>query len=239
MKSGSEKGRFLRIYLLGYNLIAFASWMWVASVCLSPKYRHHLFNGSAKSTDLWQDISLPLKIAQTLSVLECLHSVFGIVRSSSVATVTQVVSRLHIVWLIWRLIPAARSTNAFVITVVAWTLTELIRYSFYAIQATCRFVWFPLVWLRYSIFIPAYPLGILGEVICIWTSLDFLRSTPSLRTYPVPMPNILNFHVDLFALYWAILIGYLPGSVYLYMHMVNRRARVLGAPSNQEAQKVA
>lgn len=227
-----------RVYLIGYNTVAFACWMWVCVVLLSFKHSQNALKQPLNPAKLWEELALPLKVAQTLSLLECLHSLLGLVRSSLFPTTVQVVSRLHIVWIIWRLVPEGRQTNALILTVVAWTLTELIRYAFYAFQNVFSSVWFPVVWLRYTIFIVTYPLGILGEVLSIWASLDYLRDTPALRAYPVPMPNMFNFQLDLFTLYSVMLLVYLPGGVYLYRHMLDRRTKVLGSVPSQDVQKV-
>ncbi len=42
----------------------------------------------------------------------------------------------------------------------AWTVTELVRYSFYTFQAASWAAPYALVWLRYSLFIVLYPIGV-------------------------------------------------------------------------------
>jgi very-long-chain (3R)-3-hydroxyacyl-CoA dehydratase len=213
-------------YLLWYNTIAFVSWATVAFFFLKNYNRNE---GAYKNGDLlWNSLRVPLLFAQTLSLLEVANSFLGITPSDGITTMVQVFSRLHIIYFIWRLIPNSRESLAFSVTVAAWTSTELIRYSYY----TCQILFshqkiFLLKWLRYSLFILAYPLGILGEMRCIWVSFSFLRKTAHLRAYPKAMPNFFNFQMDLFLVYCFVFLLYIPGGINLYMHMMNRRAKAL------------
>ena len=44
------------------------------------------------------------------------------------------------------------------ITVVAWTIIELVRYPYYMLN-TVHINFYPLLWLRYTLWIPLYPIG--------------------------------------------------------------------------------
>ena len=58
-------------------------------------------------------------------------------------------------------IPALQSTPAAGVLILAWALTEVIRYPSYALGQSCP-GW--LNWLRYTIFIPLYPIGAGAEM---------------------------------------------------------------------------
>ena len=77
-------------------------------------------------------------------------------------TVQQVLGRVYVVWVVLHLLPPAQLSVGFPLLLLAWTLTEMIRYSLYAVSLVST----PprlLTWLRYSFFIPAYPTGVTGE----------------------------------------------------------------------------
>ena len=216
-------------FLLIYNIVSFLSWGVVAYLLFQVPYDTLFFSNVSF---LWDTIAIPLYVAQTLSLIEVGSSLLGYVNSNSTTTMLQISSRLYIIFFVWRLIPTSRHTRAFVLTIVAWMITELIRYSFYACQIFLKSDnFFLLKWLRYSIFLLVYPLGIIGEMICVWCSLNYIRDTPSLRAYPTPMPNFLNFQLDLLPLYFAILVCYIPGGLFLYSHMLKRRSKVLNSSS--------
>ena len=65
-------------------------------------------------------------------------------------------------WGVLHLLPPAQLSVGFPLLLLAWTLTEMIRYTLYAVSLVST----PprlLTWLRYSFFIPAYPTGVTGE----------------------------------------------------------------------------
>jgi len=58
---------------------------------------------------------------------------------------------------------------------LAWSTIELVRYPFYLLSDhhCCPS---PLTWLRYSAFMPLYPVGIIGEVALILLSLPEIKA---------------------------------------------------------------
>ncbi|CAI7818724.1 unnamed protein product, partial [Closterium sp. NIES-54] len=61
------------------------------------------------------------------------------------------------------------------ILLLTWSLSEVIRYPQYAFSLLgCCPEW--LTWLRYTAFIPLYPIGIFaGEIALMYSSLLFIR----------------------------------------------------------------
>lgn len=116
-------------------------------------------------------------------------------------TVMQVASRLLLVWGIVHNFPAYTvSSVAYSTMLVAWSVTEVIRYSFFAMN-----LWFEgdvpagLQWLRYAFMLPKdditmwltkldryntffilYPLGISSECWLIYLAIE-----PAKRVHPV------------------------------------------------------
>ena len=52
----------------------------------------------------------------------------------------------------------------------AWTLTEIIRYSYYTLNLMNTNVGI-ITWLRYTLFIVLYPIGVTGELLCYYFAL--------------------------------------------------------------------
>ncbi|EAQ91103.1 hypothetical protein CHGG_03038 [Chaetomium globosum CBS 148.51] len=106
------------------------------------------------------------RITQTFAIMEVVHAL-------------TVASRLFLVWGICYPFPQL-NTNVFYSTMlVAWSLTEVMRYSYFALkQIDAVPAW--LHWLRYSAFLVLYPVGISSEVAmtlsAIWGPADELSS---------------------------------------------------------------
>ena len=91
---------------------------------------------------------------------------------------------------------------------IAWGVTEVIRYSFYAFKQVGEAP-AVLTWLRYTTFIVLYPLGVSSELAMVWLALPLIRKR-GIGHYP--MPNALNMS---FSWYWvciAIAMFYVPGA---------------------------
>jgi hypothetical protein len=151
----------VKYYLAAYNAIAFLFWG-AYFICF-------IASGFALSPlNL-----LLLNIAQGMAVLEILHTVFKWVKSPVGSTAAQVASRILVLVAInWFLSPAAPMVFRVGVLIVsfAWSITELVRYSFYFLglfDIQPR----PLLWMRYSFFIALYPLGVTGEWLILITPL--------------------------------------------------------------------
>ncbi|MDA9081618.1 protein tyrosine phosphatase-like domain-containing protein, partial [Candidatus Dependentiae bacterium] len=77
------------------------------------------------------------------------------------AALMQWAGRTHVLIAVTHAIPQLQTTTAAGILIVAWALTEVIRYPSYALSQSCP-GW--LNWLRYTMFIPLYPIGAASEM---------------------------------------------------------------------------
>ncbi|KAI3356069.1 hypothetical protein L3Q82_017334 [Scortum barcoo] len=91
--------------------------------------RAYLARGSYHG--LYYSIEKPLKFFQTGAILEILHCAVGIVPSSVVLTGFQVMSRVFLTWAVTHSVREVQSEDSVLLFVTAWTVTEIIRYSFY------------------------------------------------------------------------------------------------------------
>lgn len=205
-----------KYYLLAYNGIAFLAWL-SYGICYLAK----------------NDLAIPLLIiAQGLAILEVLHAATGLVRSPIGSTAAQVASRLLVVVLLLLFISDEEQYWHYIglmVVTVAWTITELVRYSFYFLGLLGREPrW--LLWMRYTFFIILYPLGVTGEWLIILSPLiayGFTATSPESFWHTgatFQMPH----------LYYSIFVGFLALSyIYyfpvLYRYMWHQRRKKLGA----------
>lgn len=106
----------------------------------------------------------------------------------------QVASRYLLVWGIIYPFPWLARSPFYTSMLLAWSVTEVIRYSFFALSLS-GFQPKSLVWLRYNTFFVLYPVGILSECALIYAGAEPARRYGEL----IPYVN------------YAILAIYIPG----------------------------
>lgn len=118
--------------------------------------------------DLYQEIRWSLLFFQSAAILEvsycesaspsdvkcmhaCLfqvvHSAVGMVPSAVMTTLTQVYSRMFVVWALMEGVVGVRDNVGILIVSYAWATTEVIRYAYYFFSLL-KAVPYPLVWCR-------------------------------------------------------------------------------------------
>lgn len=215
-------------YLLAYNAVQLLGWTYILiAACLElPE--------AAKTDDLskmWYAVKTPMRIFQTLMLLEVVHASVGIVRSSAWNNLLQIASRVFIMWAIYAYVleskTAIRGTNtpAVALLIFPWAITEILRYSYYILYVF-NSVPYWLTWCRYSFFVLMYPLGVTGEVLSIWRAASYLQKTAMFRE--LTTFGIAGQKVQLAWLLYASLGLYLIFFPKLYTHMFKQREKVLG-----------
>ncbi|KAL2870847.1 protein tyrosine phosphatase-like domain-containing protein [Aspergillus lucknowensis] len=210
----------VRQYLLAYNAANFFLWSTLTIRTLRLLINQSITDGLTFDIPaIFGETYTPmLQTAQSLAVLEILHSLIGIVRAPLLTTAMQVASRLFVVWGI--LYPFHSGIfgvgdkvgeSAYLGCLLAWGVTECIRYGYFVMQVNGGAASVPSWWnwLRYNTFYVLYPIGISSECTLAVKAL----------------PNAEGLH----PLYWwfivAVLTIYVPGSYMLYTHMIRQRRK--------------
>ncbi|KAI0820009.1 PTPLA-domain-containing protein [Trametes gibbosa] len=177
---------------------------------------------------------------QSWAVLEVLHVLLGWVRSPLVTTGIQVASRLYLVWGITGQFPEVRPTGfllpvprrdphtpqthsnpLYASMVLSWSLTEVVRYTFYACNLLGQEP-APLLFLRYTLFYVLYPTGASSEALLMYATLGLGAKDSALAALHAYVRPVL------FAIWW-------PGLYVMYMHMVKQRRKVFGGAAKGKA----
>lgn len=111
------------------------------------------------------------------------------------------------------------------LTIFAWSIAELPRYSFYVFEILGISPPSLLVWIRYSAFLILYPAGISGEIGSLISSLSQIKANDSLGIH---LPNKYNFAYNHFYALLFTLLLYIPGSPTMIGHMWKQRVSKLG-----------
>jgi len=210
------KMSLVKTYLVLYNFAQTIGWSFI----LYKLVHHYLTN--QPQDKLWQEVGPAVTLFQSAAILEIIHSITGLVRTPAATTFIQVFSRVALV-VICAFVPDAQRHWIVSLMLFSWSITEVIRYSFYALSQLDS-VPYPLGWLRYTLFIILYPSGVAGEIGTILASLDHVKKTD---LFSILMPNAHNFA---FSFYYALLAAlpvYAVGLPYLYSYMLGQRKRFI------------
>lgn len=191
-------------YLTLYNILGAFFWgcILVRLIVLYPLVSAKFVAGGLADFVKW---------VQTMALLEVVHSLLGFVKSPVTTTLMQVASRLLLVWGVVDLFPDVAQSPFYSTMVLAWSITEVVRYSYYAFNLTRDHVPKLLVWIRYNAFFILYPLGAGSECVLTFLSLDDAQ-TMSAK----------------YALFLKIvLLIYIPGFYILFTHMIKQRKRIM------------
>ena len=193
--------------LIAYNSISASLWTIVLF--------NTIFLGASLGQPLLFDKTNKITTAiQTLAVVEIYNSLVGNVKSPLFTTTTQVFSRLLIVWGICQALPnsPANSHWCYITLSLSWSITEIIRYSYYATNLAGPVPQW-LTWLRYTTFYVLYPTGVSSEISMIYLSLNEASAV---------LGDWYKWTLI------AIICTYPPGFYMLYTYMIKQRKKVLG-----------
>lgn len=135
------------LYLLAYNSVSYLLWLYLSFKACSSIFSPFLHsdnssgtNSNAKLLSIYHNLLPTLTITQSLAVLEVLHAACGLVRASPVTTAIQVGGKNLVVWTVMRRFPHLVANVqkggiwGFVGCVLAWGVSEMIRYGFFVVQ---------------------------------------------------------------------------------------------------------
>ncbi|KAM7352100.1 3-hydroxyacyl-CoA dehydratase 2 [Cochliomyia hominivorax] len=209
-----------KVYMVFYNLAQFIGFLYILCVMGVLYYR----DGANSITKTYAAVGNAMKFIQLLQYLEVLHPIFGYTKGSPWVPFMQVTGRNFVLFFMIEFEERMQTKPAVFYVFLIWSLVEVFRYPYYISQILKREFGL-LTWLRYTIWIPLYPLGILCEGIIILRNIPYFEET---KRFSVVMPNKWNFSFDMptfLKIYLILLI--LPGSFFLMTHMSKTRAKKL------------
>ncbi len=189
-------------YLLAYNLILAIGWAVFLVLFI------------LRGCQLDETTLLLLNICQGAAVLEIVHAILRWVSTPVFTAFVQVFSRILVLVFI-NILPTEEiisvlGLSGIVLVAFAWGITEIIRYSYYFFSLLKKEV-YVLTFLRYTLFIILYPIGVFGEWLIL---LTFIK----LNGWEFNLGN---------ALMAVVLFSYLPLFPKLYKYMWAQRSKKL------------
>ena len=150
---------FVRIfYLMVYNVMQGGFYLYITSVLLSRV----IFHGTDAFAEAYDAVSDVLASCQLAAFLEVINPLLGLVKTGVLAPFMQMFGRNMVLFLVVVAHKELHKQAAVFGLFFVWSLIEVVRYPFYASQVVSKRIE-ALIWLRYTMWIPLYPLGILFE----------------------------------------------------------------------------
>ncbi|KAL2300707.1 hypothetical protein Nmel_013594 [Mimus melanotis] len=174
--------------------------------------------------DTFHTISDMMYFCQTLALMEIMNSLIGLVRSPLIPSVVQVFGRNFVLFVILGSLEEMQSKPVVFFIFYFWSITELFRYPYYMLSCI-GIEWKPLTWLRYTVWIPLYPLGGLAEAVCIVQSIPIFSETGK---FSLGLPNPLNVTIQFPFVLQIYLIALFLGVFVNFRHLYKQRKQHLG-----------
>ncbi|XP_033208953.1 very-long-chain (3R)-3-hydroxyacyl-CoA dehydratase hpo-8 [Belonocnema kinseyi] len=225
-----EIGFLAKLYLRSYNAIQTLGWSLILYLLVS------YFAPGKREITLWETVKTAVLVFQNAAALEIVHAVTGLVPSNPIITTFQVLSRVMVVCGVLLATPPefAAASPGLPLALFAWSVTEIIRYGYYFMNLMGYVPYF-LVWLRYTTFIILYPIGITGELLCLYAAKIYATTKPQAWSYT--LPNYWNFTFSYYYFIIFVMLLYIPLFPQLYLHMFAQRKKILGQASKPASKK--
>lgn len=224
---GYRKENFKKVYLLFYNLIQFIGYLYIVLV-MGIQYAK---SGPDFIPETYQYVGNAMKFFQLLQFLEVMHPMFGYTRNSMLVPFMQTTGRGFILFAMIEAEERIQTKPVVFYLFLVWSIIEVIRYPYYFLnllldnRTKMAFYFRWITWLRYSIWIPLYPLGVLCEGLVIIRNIVYFEETGK---FSLDMPNRYNFTWDMVLfLKFYLLFLIIPGIFFMMKHMAKERAKRL------------
>ncbi|XP_066592012.1 very-long-chain (3R)-3-hydroxyacyl-CoA dehydratase [Prorops nasuta] len=218
---GYRKEDLKKVYLVIYNLFQFVGFIYVVTVIGIKYYK----DGTDSMKETYSAVGNSMKFIHLLQFLEVMHPLFGYTKGSTLVSLLQVGGRAFVLFCMIDAEPRMQTKPVVFYLFLVWSTVEVIRYPYYITQLLKVKIPF-LTWLRYTIWIPLYPLGFMCEGIIILRNIPYFEETEKLS---IALPNSYNFSLyfptvmRIYLLFFSV-----PGIYTVMSHMNKARYRKLG-----------
>lgn len=210
-----------RLYLFVYNTFMFCGFLY-AFLVLTIKYSKDPEEFVPKA---WETVGQVFMFLQLMMILEILNPLFGYTKGSVMEATIQVFGRLIWLFIFIDAEPRMHEKPVVFYLLLTYASVEIIRYPYYLFRTYDMDVGV-ITWLRYTIWIPLYPIGFICEGVIALRNIPYLEET---EKFSVLLPNSWNVSFYLPNLIRAyLLFGFFPVVYTLMWNMYQQRCKRLG-----------
>ncbi|RWS13917.1 very-long-chain (3R)-3-hydroxyacyl-CoA dehydratase-like protein [Dinothrombium tinctorium] len=214
-----------KTYLIAYNAFVFANFAFIVGKMLIEAN-----NGRESMANIYSVIGSRIKFLFLLQFLEVLHAAIGLTKGSAIFPFIQVGVRAFILFVIIDKQPEMHRKPTVFYILLVWSLVEIFRYPYY-LTSLLKFEIKVITALRYTVWIPLYPLGIFLEATVMCQNLHSFEQS---MKYSISLPNAANFsfHFPTFIkIYLSVFIWF--GTYFMMSHMYSQMKRTLFSNSKK------
>ncbi|GCC21521.1 very-long-chain (3R)-3-hydroxyacyl-CoA dehydratase [Chiloscyllium punctatum] len=171
-------------YLFMYNLVQFLGFSWIF---VNMTVRLFVF-GRDSLFDTFHAVGDVMNVCQLFAILEVINPLLKLVKTELVPAVIQVIGRNMILFVVIGSQVEMQNKAAVFVVFYLWSIIEMFRYPYYMLSCIDT-EWRLLTWIRYTIWIPLYPLGVIAEAVCVIQSLPYFDET---GRFSILLPNPFN-----------------------------------------------
>ncbi|KAI2574716.1 HACD3 isoform 6 [Pan troglodytes] len=207
-------------YLFMYNLVQFLGFSWIF-VNLTVRF---CILGKESFYDTFHTVADMMYFCQMLAVVETINAAIGVTTSPVLPSLIQLLGRNFILFIIFGTMEEMQNKAVVFFVFYLWSAIEIFRYSFYML--TCIDMdWKVLTWLRYTLWIPLYPLGCLAEAVSVIQSIPIFNETGRF-SFTLPYPVKIKVRFSFFLQIYLIMI--FLGLYINFRHLYKQRRRRYG-----------
>lgn len=204
-------------FLFVYNLVQFLGFSWIF---VNMTVRLFVF-GQDSLFDTFHTISDVMFFCQILAAIEVLNAAFGVVRTGVIPVLIQVVGRNFVLFIIFGSLEEMHNQPVVFFVFYVWSAIEIVRYPFYMLGCF-NAEWKTLTWLRYTIWIPLYPLGVIAEAVAVIQSIPIFDKT---KLFTIPLPKVIGTSVSFSYFLHVYLVLMFLGLFINFRHLYKQRKR--------------
>ncbi|KAM8876749.1 very-long-chain (3R)-3-hydroxyacyl-CoA dehydratase-like [Synchiropus picturatus] len=176
---GLKKG-----YLFMYSLVQFLGFSWIFVIMTVRLF----VLGEDSFYDTFDNIADMMYFCQMMAVLDVINPLLGLMKSGVFPAMIQVAGRNVVLFVIFGSLEQMQNKPVVFFVFYLWSAIETFRYPFYML-ACIGMEWKLLTWLRYSLWIPLYPLSVVAEAVAVVQSMAIFDET---RLFSLPLPAVLG-----------------------------------------------
>lgn len=206
-----------RGYLFMYNLVQFLGFSWIF---VNMTVRLFIL-GQDSFYDTFHTAADMMYFCQMMAVLEVVNPLLGLVKTGFFPAMIQVAGRNVILFVIFGCLEEMQNKPVVFFVFYLWSTIEIFRYPFYML-ACLGSEWKLLTWLRYSLWIPLYPLGVIAEAVAVIQSLPVFDES---RLFSLPLPAVLGGSLSFSYTLQIFLVLMFLGLFINYRHLYKQRRR--------------
>ncbi|XP_056134559.1 very-long-chain (3R)-3-hydroxyacyl-CoA dehydratase-like isoform X2 [Lampris incognitus] len=209
---GLKKG-----YLFMYNLVQFLGFSWIF---VNMTVRLFIL-GQDSFYDTFNTTADMMYFCQMLALVEVINPLLGLVKTGFFPPMIQVAGRNVLLFVIFGSLEQMQNKPVVFFVFYLWSTIEIFRYPFYML-ACIDTDWRLLTWMRYTIWIPLYPLGVLAEAVAVIQSLPIFDET---RLFSLPLPKALGGSLSFSYTLQLYLVLMFLGLFINFRHLYKQRTR--------------